>query len=299
MTSRWIALLGMGSLALAGCEGTKIELVRTADSGFTLTQSSEVPVYRTECDTEMRYGPDPSCGYHEHCHPCADPDHHSEHGSHCTTEMRSCYHPETVCYRVLDRMVMATVRVNFDPRARLLPGQSEKVELTVSGSGEEKTADLRIRGARYRYDFPSRSSAFCGRDRVELDIPVRLDGSREDRPPNNLELVSGGYSDPATFVAEVGDPWLQVGDIRDSVYRIQVKRGLKTYLEAEVRRSDLLKDHDEHGGLRVVVRKGDAGWRHDPKVGAGRSYTVEIAVRRDAAQFGDRFSQELEAKIRY
>lgn len=297
MRSRWIALLGMGSLALAGCEGTKIELVRTAESGFTLTQSAEVPVYRTECDTEMRYGPDPSCGYHEHCY--HDHDHHHEHGSHCESVMNSCNHLETVCYRVLDRMVLATVRVNFDPRARLLPGQSERVELTVSGSGEQKIVNLRIRGARYRYDYPERSTAFAGRHSVELDIPVRLDASREDRPPNNLELISGGYTDPATFVVEIGDPWLQVGDIRESIYRIQVKRGLKTYLETEVRRSDLLKDHDEHGGMRVVVRKGGPGWRHDPKVGAGRTYTVEIAVRRDAAQFGDRFSKELEAKIRY
>lgn len=307
----FVATLLPFSAALSGCDGQSIEVVRTAQSPNPITIERDVPVYQTECHTTNVYGPHPSCGSYVHCTShwgdvatenatgaTADhyhPNHpgHPHHGgshvnpnhhTHCTTLYHSCNHPVTQCSDYLAYKTKAKLNIRFDESAKLLPGEQETIALRVSGLRATKYVDVKIKNARYVYEYAKSFSVQAVGPEVEYTLPVRVNSAVQIKPENNLEVTSARYKDNDTLEVRLQDPFVGVSAISQSVYRIRVSRGLREYVDAEVRSGDVAVEGDS---LVLTVRRGDAAWTRGPESAGGNSFNLSYWVERVSPLFND------------
>lgn len=307
------------------------DLERSFDSPEVLEITRDVPVYRTECQSYSEYGPDASCGSYQVCshhhsvhdrfrHATGEPHTHhgspngpstpgtshghgGHHGDHhhdpvvtCSTHYHSCQHVETSCTQVFDHTTHATLRLRFDPEAKLLPGEKEKIKLSLSGAGATKTLQIAVEDSRYVYDLKEMFVIDMSGAETTKEVFVKATAMHQPRAVHNLEIVSANYTDEESFEVRLKDPFAGVREIGDSIYHFEVE-GFAWFklISVDVRASELTREGDV---LVYRLHKGQDGWKRDPKVKKkGKEYDFRSSVKRETRLFQDKFSEEKELKI--
>jgi hypothetical protein len=140
-----LLVLLSSNVSFASWGGLEGSITRTSATPSVFRVQEKVDLYHSVCTSEEVFGPSAQCGTSQDC------SFNNQNEYVCSEVTNSCTHTETTCNNEYSHTVVVTFDLNFDSRAPLASGQTEKVELDIDVDGNEVELETEVQSKFYKY----------------------------------------------------------------------------------------------------------------------------------------------------
>lgn len=194
----------------------------------------------------------------------------------CYTQYNQCWHTETSCTQVLDRVVTVRVELTLDHRAILPPGARESLKLSLEGTGELRRFVVSASGSAYGYTLEGDTDVSLSVPKDVYVLSAVMTSVSPKIAENQIKIRGAGYTSRGTFAVHFTDPLLTVPELTRAFYKIELKQGKHRRVAGTFTSAKL---DSKNGVYTIEVYPGETEWRSYPNKTSHDQFVLSMQVR--------------------